>query len=56
MWPGKQKDILIHLLGMYADFKNKEVEKDTSVMLRLCSSETAGLETLSNPAVQQTGA
>jgi hypothetical protein len=43
---------------MYADFKNKEVEKDkiTSLMLRLCSSETAGLETLSNPAVQQTGA
>ena len=51
-WPGKEKDILVHLRDMYAVIKNKEAEKDKisdTEVLRFCNSETARLRALANP-------
>eukprot|EP00090_Calanus_glacialis_P013101 TRINITY_DN21726_c0_g1_i3.p1 TRINITY_DN21726_c0_g1~~TRINITY_DN21726_c0_g1_i3.p1 ORF type:complete len:2006 (+),score=827.87 TRINITY_DN21726_c0_g1_i3:94-6111(+) len=62
MWPGKEKDIFVHLRDMYAVIKNKEAEKEKiteSEVLRFCTSETARLRALANPkpntVTQRTG-
>jgi len=51
-WPGKEKDILVHLRDMYAVIKNREADKDKitdTEVLRFCNSETARLRALANP-------
>eukprot|EP00092_Neocalanus_flemingeri_P102381 GFUD01130954.1.p1 GENE.GFUD01130954.1~~GFUD01130954.1.p1 ORF type:complete len:1019 (-),score=378.47 GFUD01130954.1:242-3052(-) len=52
LWPGKEKDIFVHLRDMYAAIKNKEVEKEKiteSEVMRFCSTETGRLRALANP-------
>ena len=51
MWPGKEKDIFVHLRDMYAAIKNKEADwKITeSEVLKFCASETGRLRALANP-------
>lgn len=56
MWPGKEKDIFVHLRDMYAAIKNKEADKEKIVeseVLKFCSSETVRLRALANPRPQQ---
>ena len=51
-WPGKEKDIFVHLKEMYAAIKNKTEDKDKiteAEVVRFCNSETARLRALANP-------
>ena len=51
-WPGKEKEIFIHLKEMYAAIKNRTEDKDKiteAEVTKFCNSETARLRALANP-------
>ena len=51
-WPGKEKEIFVHLKEMYAAIKNRTEEKDKiteAEVTKFCNSETARLRALANP-------
>ena len=51
-WPGKEKDIFVHLKEMYAAIKNRTEDKEKiteAEVVKFCNSETARLRALANP-------